>query len=416
MGKVYYNMGLLASDEVIESSATDLVGQYIGHTGPKTQELLEKALGRVLLIDEAYRLAEGQFAKEAMDEIVDCITKPKFAGKLIIILAGYDKDINRLTAINPGLTSRFPDSIEFGGLNPDACVKLLSTVVQTQRDELLQKKTQMDISCLEGPTSDFSRDLRSRFSTLTHLPNWANGRDVKTLAKSIFGKAVRALVARKVVISEGGILTELDCMINERKQRLNYNTSKTVNLPAAPANLSSNFPSSNTEISTNTKLPQLPQELDEPSQAQPFPTAKTRDSGVTDEIWNQLTQDKQTAVKQEGAYRGLLKQERQLEKDSKKPDGNEEENKKNMDEDAKQRYEQERLQRELERRAKEEELGKLQKKKTEMEAQRKKEQQAQKKLREIGVCVQGFAWIKQAGGYRCAGGSHYVSDDQLGIS
>lgn len=94
MGKVYYDMGILGSDEVIESSATDLVGQYIGYTGPKTQELLEKVLGRLLLIDEAYYLADGQFTKEAMDEIVDCITKPKFAGKLIVILAGYDKDIN----------------------------------------------------------------------------------------------------------------------------------------------------------------------------------------------------------------------------------------------------------------------------------------------------------------------------------
>ncbi|KAI9375597.1 hypothetical protein BJX61DRAFT_539613 [Aspergillus egyptiacus] len=90
MGKVYYDMGLLSSAEVLEKSATDLMGQY------------------VLLVDEAYRLADGPYAKEAMEEIVDCITKPKFFQRLIIILAGYDKDINRLMAINPGLTSRFP--------------------------------------------------------------------------------------------------------------------------------------------------------------------------------------------------------------------------------------------------------------------------------------------------------------------
>lgn len=111
-------MGFLASADVIEASATDLIGQYLGQTGPKTQTLLEKALGKVLLIDEAYRLGEGQFAKEAMDEIVDCITKPKYYQKLIIILAGYDTDINRLMAMNPGLTSRFPESIEFHGLRP----------------------------------------------------------------------------------------------------------------------------------------------------------------------------------------------------------------------------------------------------------------------------------------------------------
>ncbi|KAI4103575.1 MAG: hypothetical protein L6R37_003720 [Teloschistes peruensis] len=79
MGKVYYDMGFLATAEVLETSATDLVGEYVGQTGPKTQKLLEKALGKVLFVDEAYRLAEGHFAKEAMDEIVDCITKPAFA-------------------------------------------------------------------------------------------------------------------------------------------------------------------------------------------------------------------------------------------------------------------------------------------------------------------------------------------------
>jgi SpoVK/Ycf46/Vps4 family AAA+-type ATPase len=91
MGKVYYDMGFLSQAKVIESSATDLVGQYVGQTGPKVQKLMETALGKVLFIDEAYRLAEGHFATEAMDELVDCITKPKFAQKLIVILAGYDK-------------------------------------------------------------------------------------------------------------------------------------------------------------------------------------------------------------------------------------------------------------------------------------------------------------------------------------
>ena len=82
MGKVYYDMGFLATAEVIEVSATELVGQFVGQTGPKAHKLLERALGKILFVDEAYRLGEGQFAKEAMDEIVDCITKPKFVQKL----------------------------------------------------------------------------------------------------------------------------------------------------------------------------------------------------------------------------------------------------------------------------------------------------------------------------------------------
>lgn len=118
MGQVYYDMGLLASNEVEEVSATVLVGHYIGQTGPKTQKLLKSTLGKTLFIDEAYRLAEGHFAKEAMDELVDCITKPKIAQRLNIILAGYDADINRLISMNPGLTRRFPESIQFEPLSP----------------------------------------------------------------------------------------------------------------------------------------------------------------------------------------------------------------------------------------------------------------------------------------------------------
>jgi hypothetical protein len=65
MGKVYYDMGFLSTAEVVDCSVTDMVGEYIGHTGPKVQKLLDKALGKILFIDEAYRLAEGKFATEA---------------------------------------------------------------------------------------------------------------------------------------------------------------------------------------------------------------------------------------------------------------------------------------------------------------------------------------------------------------
>ena len=69
-------MGFLSTAAVHECSATDLVAGYVGQTGLKTIQLLEKALGKVLFVDEAYRLGEGAFATEAINELVDSLTKP----------------------------------------------------------------------------------------------------------------------------------------------------------------------------------------------------------------------------------------------------------------------------------------------------------------------------------------------------
>jgi len=87
----------------------------------KIDRLLERALGKVLFIDKAYRLAGYGYVKEAMDELVDCLTKTKYAQRLVVILAGHDQDMNRLMHMNPGLTSRFPEAISFANLSPDHC-------------------------------------------------------------------------------------------------------------------------------------------------------------------------------------------------------------------------------------------------------------------------------------------------------
>ena len=110
--------------------------------------------------------------------------------------------------------------------------------------------------------------------------------------------------------------------------------------------------------------------MEEPSKTENFSAIKNQDASITDEVWNQLIQDKQTAIKQEGTYWDLLKQEQQLEREGNC--GNEE-NEEKKNEGTKQQHEQEQLQQELERQAKEEELRKIQKIKAEMEAQHKKE-------------------------------------------
>ena len=81
--------------------------------------MLERALGKVLFVDKVYRLGEGRFASEAIDELVDVIIKPKFFGKVV---AGYDNDMNRLMAVNPRLLSRFSEEIIFRDMTPDHCL------------------------------------------------------------------------------------------------------------------------------------------------------------------------------------------------------------------------------------------------------------------------------------------------------
>ncbi|KAF7355553.1 hypothetical protein MSAN_01472400 [Mycena sanguinolenta] len=179
MGQVYFDMGFLSSPKVVECSASDLVGQYVGQTGPKTMKLFEQGLGRVLFIDEAYRLGEGPFAKEAIDEVVGILTQPRFHGKIVVILAGYDEEMNGLLSVNTGLSSRFPEEILFPNMSPEQCMRVL-------RKELEKENIGLDGS--QDP------DMLALIEEMSHLRSWGNARDMKTIAKKLVSVALRASV------------------------------------------------------------------------------------------------------------------------------------------------------------------------------------------------------------------------------
>ncbi|KAJ5203268.1 hypothetical protein N7449_005347 [Penicillium cf. viridicatum] len=433
MGQVYYDMGLLASSEVIETSATDLVGQYVGQTGPKTQQVLERGLGKVLFIDEAYRLAEGRFAKEAMDEIVDGITKPRFAQKLIIILAGYDADINQLMSINPGLTSRFPESLQFDPLSSADCIKLICELLLKEKRDLLSKsQAQFDLVCLENPDFEFKRGMSRRFDRLSKTAGWANARDVGTLTKTIFGKTLQSSSGKKLVLNKDTVLEALDSMINERSSREVFSQSplstsiknrEQTDLAVRTQPLSNPVTKPNNQGSVNEDVTSSKKpDTTEPGTDTSTGTTK-RDAGIPDEVWYQLEKDIALAEAKEKEFVRSKNEEEEQKKEILKLKAAEEkvareleEAKRKADEDAKIRHEQARLQLELERRRQEAILEKLRKQQEALAEARHKEQANQMKLRSMGVCVQGYQWCKQSGGYRCAGGYHWVSDGELGSS
>ena len=78
IGQVFYNISFLSTIKVVEYSASEIISKYIGHTGPLVRIQLDKALSRVLFINEAYRLADGHFAKEAINELVDSVIKERY--------------------------------------------------------------------------------------------------------------------------------------------------------------------------------------------------------------------------------------------------------------------------------------------------------------------------------------------------
>lgn len=181
MGQVYYDMGFLDSVSVEECSATDMIAEWVGQTGPKVRKLLSKARGKVLLIDEAYRLAGGtstghDFAAEAVNELIACMTSPEYERNMIIILAGYTEGMDKLLSTNPGLSSRFPERVDFKPLTSTNCFALLRNTLQ-EKKSYIESRSQLvlDISCVETPPSAFSKTILALFKRLGKTENWVVG-------------------------------------------------------------------------------------------------------------------------------------------------------------------------------------------------------------------------------------------------
>ena len=127
IGEVLYNIGVLSSNNFVETDRSGLVAGYVGQTAIKTKEIIESALGGVLFIDEAYALAQDAssgsgFGKEAIDTLVKGMDDNR--ENLLVILAGYSDDMDNFLDINPGLRSRFANIIEF----KDYCTKDLMII------------------------------------------------------------------------------------------------------------------------------------------------------------------------------------------------------------------------------------------------------------------------------------------------
>ena len=138
---------ILESGHLIEVTRKDLVGQYVGHTAVLTAQVISSALGGVLFIDEAYSLYRGQndsFGLEAIDTLVKCMED--YRDNLVVILAGYEKEMNEFLTANSGLRSRFSNILTFNDYTGEqlyeiACINAKKNdyiIDENAKDELIQ--------------------------------------------------------------------------------------------------------------------------------------------------------------------------------------------------------------------------------------------------------------------------------------
>jgi probable Rubsico expression protein CbbX len=195
MAQILYRLGYVRKGHVVSVTRDDLVGQYIGHTAPKTKEVLKKAMGGVLFIDEAYYLYrpenERDYGQEAIEILLQVMENQR--DDLVVILAGYKDRMDTFFKSNPGLSSRIAHHLEF----PDYA-----------EGELLQIADRM----LGTMNYRFGTDAREVFSDYLcrriAQPHFANARSVRNaLDRARLRQASRLFAHRDRELSRDDLTT-----------------------------------------------------------------------------------------------------------------------------------------------------------------------------------------------------------------
>lgn len=184
-------IGILESGQLVEVSRGDLVGRYVGHTAPLTKQVVESALGGVLFIDEAYSLYRGKedsFGLEAIDTLVKCMED--YRDQLIVILAGYTKEMSEFLEANSGLKSRFPNIIEFPDYTAQELLDITFNIAAS-------KDYQIDEECFQPLFHYFEEKQK------TDSQRSGNGRMARNLIEqAMINQAKRLIVEKEASINQ----------------------------------------------------------------------------------------------------------------------------------------------------------------------------------------------------------------------
>ena len=135
MADILFKLGYIRKGHLITVTRDDLVGQYIGHTAPKTKEVLKRAMGGVLFIDEAYYLYkpdnERDYGAEAIEILLQVMENQR--EDLVVIFAGYKDRMDSFYESNPGLSSRVANHIDFPDYTPDELIQIARLILEEQQ-------------------------------------------------------------------------------------------------------------------------------------------------------------------------------------------------------------------------------------------------------------------------------------------
>lgn len=166
LAKIYYSLGVINENKVVEVDRSSLVDGFIGGTAIKTQKVVESAIGGILYIDEAYTLAKegNDFGQEAIDTILKAMEDHR--NELLVIVAGYPEPMSKFIYSNPGLKSRFKTFIDFKDYSGDELYQIFLCLCE-QNDLIIKK--------------DVIEDLKKYFKRMAKNkgPYFANGREVR---------------------------------------------------------------------------------------------------------------------------------------------------------------------------------------------------------------------------------------------
>jgi len=190
MADILYQLGYIKKGHLLTVTRDDLVGQYIGHTAPKTKEVLKKAMGGVLFIDEAYYLYkpdnERDYGSEAIEILLQVMENQR--DELVVILAGYKAPMDKFYESNPGLSSRIANHIDFPDYTTEELLQISKLILEEQQYQL---------------TPDAEVALVQYIERRKQQPLFANARSVKNALDR-----ARMRQANRIFESRGQVLTK----------------------------------------------------------------------------------------------------------------------------------------------------------------------------------------------------------------